>query len=139
MRIVLDTNIFVSALISSTGPPAQLLVSWRNGDYDLWLHDILLDEIRDVTRRPILRPLIDRNQAGLIVNRLHKAANFATKLPPVYRSPDPKDDFLLALSEAAAADYLVTGDKADLLSLKRHGATQIVTARMMLNILNPLN
>jgi hypothetical protein len=43
-------------------------------------------------------------------------------------SRDPRDDFLLALSEAAKADLLVTGDKDDLLSLERHGSTAIVTA-----------
>jgi predicted nucleic acid-binding protein len=50
-------------------------------------------------------------------------------LPRVERSPDPTDDFLLALSEAGKADYLVTGDKSGLLSLTRHRATRIVSAR----------
>ena len=44
------------------------------------------------------------------------------------RFPDPNDDFLLALSEAGKANYLVTGDKSGLLSLDRHKATQIVSA-----------
>jgi predicted nucleic acid-binding protein len=39
------------------------------------------------------------------------------RLPRVERSPHPIDDFLLALSEAGKADYLVTGDKSGLLSL----------------------
>jgi len=43
-------------------------------------------------------------------------------------SPDPTDDFLLAMSQSAKADYLVTGDKSGLLALKKHGQTQIVTA-----------
>jgi predicted nucleic acid-binding protein len=50
-------------------------------------------------------------------------------LPRVERSPDPTDDFLLALSEAGDADYLVTGDKSGLLALDRHKATRIVSAR----------
>jgi predicted nucleic acid-binding protein len=49
-------------------------------------------------------------------------------LPRVERSPDPADDFPLALSEAGKADYLVTGDKSGLLSLARHGGTRIVSA-----------
>ena len=44
------------------------------------------------------------------------------------RSPDPTDDFLLALCEAGNADYLVTGDKSGLLALDRHKATRIVSA-----------
>jgi uncharacterized protein len=47
----------------------------------------------------------------------------------VRRSADPDDNFLLALSEAGAADYLVTGDKSGLLTLKKHKRTQIITAR----------
>ena len=52
-------------------------------------------------------------------------------LPYVRRSPDPRDDFLLGLCEAGRADWLVTGDKADLLALKRHRSTRIVTAAAM--------
>jgi len=50
-------------------------------------------------------------------------------LPRIKRSPDPTDDFLLALSEAGRADYLVTGDRSGLLALARHQATRIVSAR----------
>ncbi|TMH88756.1 MAG: hypothetical protein E6H47_06940 [Betaproteobacteria bacterium] len=50
-------------------------------------------------------------------------------LPKVERSSDPHDDFLLALAEAASADYLVTGDKSGLLALRKHRRTRIVTAR----------
>ena len=49
-------------------------------------------------------------------------------LPTVARSPDPRDDFLLALCEAGRADWLVTGDRNELLALGRHGQTHIVTA-----------
>jgi uncharacterized protein len=42
--------------------------------------------------------------------------------------PDPSDDFLLAISEAAHADYLVTGDKIGLLPLVRHKTTRIISA-----------
>jgi len=47
----------------------------------------------------------------------------------VERSPDPADDFLLGLSEAGKADYLVTGDKSGLLALNRHKATLIISAQ----------
>jgi uncharacterized protein len=49
-------------------------------------------------------------------------------LPHVKRSPDPTDDFLLAMSEVAQADYLVTGDKTGLLLLVRHKTTRILSA-----------
>ena len=52
----------------------------------------------------------------------------------VRRSSDPEDDFLLALAQAGEADYLVTGDKAGLLALKRHASTRIVTASQFAKI-----
>lgn len=50
-------------------------------------------------------------------------------------SPDPADNFLIEMAQAGDADYLVTGDKRDLLAIKRHGKTRIVTARQMVKIL----
>ena len=47
-------------------------------------------------------------------------------LPSVELSPDPDDDYLLATAQVVAADYLVTGDKSDLLALERHGGTRII-------------
>ena len=63
-----------------------------------------------------------------MVNQVKGLAETISALPRVKRSPDPTDDFLLALSEAGKADYLVTGDKSGLLALGRHKATRIMSA-----------
>jgi hypothetical protein len=68
-------------------------------------------------------------KAGRLINQLKEFAETIGSLPRVERSPDPTDDFLLALSEAGRADYLVTGDKSGLLALTRHRGTRIVSAR----------
>jgi predicted nucleic acid-binding protein len=70
-----------------------------------------------------------------LVNEIKKLAENVDSLPRVRRSPDPTDDFLLALCEADNADYLVTGDKSGLLDLKRHGPTRIVSARRFVECL----
>jgi uncharacterized protein len=67
-------------------------------------------------------------KAGRLVNALKELAETIGPLPRVERSSDPTDDFLLALSEAGKADYLVTGDKSGLLSLARHEGTRINSA-----------
>jgi predicted nucleic acid-binding protein len=69
------------------------------------------------------------------VNQIKELAELIGSLPRVRRSPDPDDDFLLALSEAGKADYLVTGDKSGLLSLRRHKSTQIVCATDFVTLL----
>jgi predicted nucleic acid-binding protein len=72
--------------------------------------------------------LIKPHKAGRLVNQIKLLAAEMDLLPRVQRSPDPTDDFLLALSEAGKADYLVTGDKSGLLTLHLHEATRIVSA-----------
>ena len=129
-RAVLDTNIFISALISPNAPPAAIVAAAIAGQFEILIHQRLLDEIREATRYPKVAQRLSRPQAGHLVNALSAAATLITKLPEVRRSPDERDDFLLALSEAGQADYLVTGDKADLLVLKTHRRTRIITARL---------
>ena len=73
--------------------------------------------------------LIKPHKAGRLVNQIRKLAEDVVTLPLVQRSPDPEDDFLLALAEAGQADYLVTGDKSGLLTLGTHKVTRIVSAR----------
>jgi predicted nucleic acid-binding protein len=63
------------------------------------------------------------------VNEISDLAETVNELSMVRRSPDPNDDFLLALSDAGRADYLVTGDQHGLLVLRHHKRTRIVSAR----------
>lgn len=128
MRVVLDTNILLSGIISQGGTPAALIEAWFDRRFILVSHPIQLDEVREVSRRPKFQGLIRPVEAGRLVNQIKLIAEMPAALPKVERSPDPRDDFLLALCEAGHADWLVTGDKDDLLALDRHGQTRIVTA-----------
>ena len=71
--------------------------------------------------------LIKPHKAGRLVNQIKKLAVDVGELPDVERSADPTDDFLLAISEAGQADYLVTADERRLLALDRHKGTRIVS------------
>jgi putative PIN family toxin of toxin-antitoxin system len=129
MRVVLDTNILVSALLLPTGHPAAAYRAWHEGYYTLLSCAEQLDELHVVLQKPKLAFRIRPYDAGRLVNELKKLAETISALPRTRLSPDPDDNFLLALSEAGKADYLVTGDKSGLLVLGHHGATRIVTAR----------
>ena len=128
MRVVLDTNILVSALMSSAGKPALIYNAWEAGEFILLSCGEQLDELRATLQKPKVAELIKPHKAGRLVNQIRKLAEDVGRLPLVKRSPDPDDDYLLALSEAGQADYLVTGDKGGLLSLRRHKGTRIVSA-----------
>jgi putative PIN family toxin of toxin-antitoxin system len=135
MRVVLDTNILLSALINRHGIPAQLIVAWRERRYDLLTSTEQLLELGGVARRPVLRARIIPSTVGRLIRDLRKLAEVLTRLPEVERSADPADNFLLAMAEAGAADYLVSGDRRGVLDLSTHGVTQIIKAREFLTVL----
>ncbi len=128
MRVVLDTNILVSALMIQTGNLAAIYRAWQQGQFTLLTCAEHLDELRATLRKPAIAERIKPYKAGGLVNEITGLAESVESLPRVRRSPDPTDDFLLALSEGGGADYLVTGDKIGLLALKHHKGTRIVSA-----------
>ena len=128
MRVVLDTNVLVSAMITSVGKPAATVNAWVEGKFTLVTCAAHVDELRSTLQKPRVVELIKAHKAGRLVNQIRKLAEDVGELPTVERSSDPTDDFLLAMSEAGNADYLVTGDKSGLLALDRHKATRIVSA-----------
>jgi uncharacterized protein len=134
MRLVLDTNVLLSALFSSPSPPAQLFALWRGRTFDLITSEEQIDEIMRVTRYSKIRARLSPAIAGRLVNQLRDLAIVVKNLPKVERSPDPDDNHLLALAQAGLAQFLVTGDKR-LLSLKRHKSASIIAPTAMVELL----
>ena len=129
MRVVLDTNILVSAIIAPAGNPAAIYNAWEQGKFTLLTCAEHLDELRATLQKPRVADLIKPYKAGRLVNQIKRLAEEVGQLPRLKRSPDPGDNYLLALAEAGRADYLVTGDKSGLLMLTRHKSARIITAR----------
>lgn len=128
MRVVLDTNILFSALISPHAAPHRLFVAWQEGRFDLASCRLQLDEIRRASRYPKLVRVLQPHRVGTLVNVLERGL-LADDLPSGIDADDPDDAFLLALAQAVQADVLVTGDKrAGLLQRGHHGPTRILTA-----------
>jgi uncharacterized protein len=134
MRVILDTNVLLSAIMKRDTPPARLLHAWRQGRFELVSCETQLNEIRDVSRRPQLRERLLASHVGALVNEIRHLALIEEPQDGVVGSPDANDNFLLGLALASQAKYLVTGDKTDLLALQRTASTQIVTARALLNV-----
>jgi putative PIN family toxin of toxin-antitoxin system len=134
VRLVVDTNILISALLVEASLSAHLIVLWRQGRFDLLTSAEQLDELMRVTRYPRIRERLAPALAGRLINELRDIAVVLKNLPAVTVCQDPYDDYLLAMAVAGAADFLVTGDKRDLLSLKLHEGTKIVTVRNFLTL-----
>ena len=126
---VLDTNILISGLINPHGIPASVIRAWLTlRTFELAISEVQLDELRNVTRRPELARFLRPAEAGRLVNQLSALAiRVPSPLPRVDLSPDPFDNHLLAAAQAAKAHFLVSGDKQDLLALRRMGETRIVS------------
>lgn len=127
MRVVIDTNVLVSALMLPTSMPAELLTLWRNGRFTLLTAKPQLEELTRVTRYPKIRARLNPALAGRLINELRDLAEEVHPLPSIDVSPDPYDNYLLAIASGGQANSLITGDKRDLLALGKHAGTQILT------------
>ena len=134
MRIILDTNVLLSGLLSSQGAPAKLLDAWERKLFTLVACDALIAELRDVTGRPFFKTRLRTSAVELLAAGLRDFSFCCQELPPSPIAPDPKDGYLLALAEASKADFLVTGDK-ELQSLKHHKSARIVSPAAMIRLL----
>ncbi len=135
MIVVLDTNIFLSALMVRGTPPDLLYQCWRQGRFDVASAEQQLEEMNRVSRRPYFQKRIRPSEIGRMINEIRRLAMICEPSRLVSVSPDPDDDFLLAVAGMAKAQFLVTGDKSDLLVLGHYGGTRMVTAKEMVLIL----
>ena len=130
MRVILDTNVLLGALISAHGPPDAIYRAWRAGRFDLVTSTAQLDELRRVSRYPKLKTILPAHRIGTMVNNMQRAVmlDVFPPLPDGVEVNDPNDAFLLAMALAGKVDYLVTGDRrAGLLERGSIGRTRIVT------------
>jgi putative PIN family toxin of toxin-antitoxin system len=109
VKVVLDTNVFVSGVFFS-GPPFQILQAWRDGKIQLVISPEILDEYRRV--REILveeHPAIDLEP--MLVYGIHKAVAFSAPPLPERVCDDPDDDKFLACALASGRYLVVSGDR----------------------------
>jgi len=129
MRVILDTNVLLGALISPHGRPDTIYRAWQASRFDLVTSAAQLDELRRVSRYPKLKAILPAHRIGTMVNNMHRAIvpDSLPQLPDGIDANDPNDAFLLAMALAAEADYLVTGDqRSGLLERGSVGRTRIV-------------
>jgi uncharacterized protein len=135
MRVVLDTGVLIAALITADTPPDQVYQAWRKKRFTLVTSLWQLGEFRRASRYDRVKKFLKPTEAGNLVNGLKRHATVLKELPDVDMSEDPQDNPVLAMAIAGEADFLVTGDRRGLLSLKRIGITRIVTAAEFLKAL----
>jgi putative PIN family toxin of toxin-antitoxin system len=126
MRIVLDTNVLVSALLSPHRPPGQVLQMLLAGRIGLCYDARILDEYHKVVARPKFP--FSRDQVSVVLESLESAGELVAPAPLNLKLPDPDDAVFLEVAVAASADHLVTGNLKHFPSKQRHGVSVIAPA-----------
>lgn len=111
LRVVIDPGVLISARLSGQGAPAELIRRWLAGEVDIIVSPQLLDEVGDVLARPKFRRWLTVTETDAYLAFLREHATLADDPPPeAGHTPDPDDDYLVALARSALADVLVSGD-----------------------------
>ncbi len=134
LKVVLDTSVFVAAILSKNPKtaPNQILTRWQEGDFSLVISPQLQEELIIVLLRKGIK-------SESIENLVMILETLAIQIEGVYEATildniDPNDNMFLAAAYEAKADYLVSLDN-HLLSLKYYHGTQILTPSLFLRAL----
>ncbi len=137
IRAVLDANVFVSAVISPQGVPAEVLAAWRDERFHLVISKAILEEIGKVLRYPriVKRHHWREHQIKVFIEDLARLAILAPgKLRLAAFAEDPSDTRYIECAIEGEAEYLVSGDQL-LLRLGAYREIRILTPRAFLDIL----
>jgi uncharacterized protein len=111
LRVVLDPGVLISAVLATGGVPAQIVDRWEEGEFDLIVSPKLLEELIEVLERPRFRPFVDELEARALADTLRQEGLFVDDPDdPPSVTPDPDDDYLVALAVEGRADVIVSGD-----------------------------
>ncbi len=133
LRIVLDTNMVVSALLNPEGLPRTVLTVSVTRPVRLYVSIEILDEYKTVLARP--KFAISKGSRLEFMQLLKMRARFVVPTRKLEVTGDPADNIFLECAEAAGADYLVTGNQ-------RHfppfwGKTKIISSRDFVDLITP--
>lgn len=135
LRVVLDTNVWISGIFFSRGAPARLLRRWRDERFVVVMTSATLEELEKVLQRKTVQFGAAPDLAVEWMRYVEAYVTIVTvKTNFKGTSRDPKDDMILEAAVAGLAEYLVTGDK-DLLVLKEFMGTPIVTPKEFLRLI----
>jgi len=129
MRVVIDTNIFVSSFFG--GKPRKIIDLWKTGKITLCLSNAILDEYIDVLRRVGLR---EEDELEELLSLFSRGLNllFTTKTPKIrIIKNDPDDDKFIECAVALEAHTVITGDR-EVLTIKEYMGIRIVTPQQFL-------
>jgi putative PIN family toxin of toxin-antitoxin system len=133
LRLVIDTNIVVSAAIKPDGLQRTVLLLAITKPARLYVSTAILAEYRDVLSRPEFQ--IRKGLRQQLLNLIAKRAHSVTPARQIDVTSDPDDNMFLECADAARADYLVTGNTWHFPRFWKK--TKIITSREFLSMVAP--
>ena len=132
MKIVLDTNVLVSAVLTPHGPPAAVLRTLLTERVGLCFDERIVSEYRDVLTRAKFS--FDRALIDELIGFLESAGSPTLAAPIAIDLPDPWDQMFIEVAVAASADFLVTGNLKHF-PVEARAGIRVVSPREFLDVL----
>lgn len=132
LKVVIDTNVFISAVLSKSGIPAEILNLWRKRSFVVATNEIAIEEVQRV-----LKDLSSRGKYNLPTNEITNLLDLLRKEAQIVTGrigikdiipQDKSDEIFLAIAIEADADVIISGDK-HLLNLGKFNNIPILTPR----------
>ena len=133
LRLVLDTNIVVSAALKPDGLERTVLLLATSKPATLYITDAILGEYRDVLTRPELK--IRKGLRNQLLELIRGRAHIVKPPRPLVVTKDPDDNKFLECADTARADYLVTGNQKHFPKFWKK--TKVITSREFIDMVAP--
>ncbi len=133
LRLVLDTNVIVSAALKPDGLPLTVLMLAMTRPAQLYVSSEIFAEYREVIARPELK--IRRGLRRQFLQLIKNHSRLVHPARPLQIAKDPGDDKFLECADAARADYLVTGNLRHFPKFWKK--TKVITPGELLSIVAP--
>ena len=131
MRVVLDTNVLLSALVFPGSKPDEVLACIRHREVDLFLSPFILAELERILIEKFRFTVRETADRVVAIRRMATIIEPTARVAMVVTKDD--DNRILECALAARADYLVTGDAKHLLPLRSIDTTVIITPAAFLD------
>ncbi|MBI4697773.1 MAG: putative toxin-antitoxin system toxin component, PIN family [Nitrospirae bacterium] len=139
VKVVVDTNIWISSLISASGPAARLADEWSNGKFSILISEQQITELHDVFTRPkfFFKYGISRQEIENLISSIAARAGRISLKGNLELCRDPDDNIILETALSGKAKYLITsdkditGDKKILSFLSLHGVSVISISKFL--------
>jgi putative PIN family toxin of toxin-antitoxin system len=133
LRLVVDTNIVVSAALKPEGLQRTVLLLAITKPARLYVTEAIMAEYREVLARPKMN--IRKGLQQQMLQLIRSRAYAVKPARPLQVIPDPEDNKFLECSDAARADYLVTGNQRHFPKFWKK--TKVITSRDFISIVAP--